>query len=101
VLPGGVAVIGDPDLYACAGDTRVADVAIGPDRSTVVTMLGADERVRLVGWAHAAISARAWSPMAGTAPVPSTYDPESGMWEVAVEIGAPGWTKVHIGVAAS
>ena len=101
VPPGGVAVIGDPDLYACAGDTRVADVAIGPDRSTVVTMLGADEHVRLVGWSKAAISARAWSPAAGTATVPSSYDPESGMWEVAVEIGAPGWTKVHIRVAAS
>jgi hypothetical protein len=64
-------------------------------------MLGADERVRLVGWSQAPISARAWSPAAGTARVPSTYDAESGMWDVAVEIGASGWTKVHIRVAAS
>ena len=67
----------------------------------MVTVLGAEERVRIVGWAEAAISAGAWSPMAGAAPVPSTYDPESGMWEVAVEIGASGWTKVHVAVVAS
>jgi hypothetical protein len=40
VLPGGVAVIGDPDLYASAGDARIAEIAIEPDGSTVVTMLG-------------------------------------------------------------
>ena len=101
ILPGGVAVIGDPDLYACAGDARVADVAIDPDGSIVVTMLGADERVHLVGWSQSAISASAWAPAAGTVQVASTYDTETGIWDLAVEIGASGWTKVHIRVAAS
>ena len=31
VLPGGIAVIGDPALYACAGDARIADVAADGD----------------------------------------------------------------------
>jgi hypothetical protein len=101
ILPGGVAVIGDPDLYACAGDARVADVAIDPDGSIVVTVLGADERVHLVGWSDAAISARAWSPAPGSTPAPSDHDSDTGMWDLAVEIGASGWTKVHIRVAAS
>jgi hypothetical protein len=101
ILAGGVAVIGDPDLYASAGDARVADVAIEPDGSTVVTMLGLNEQVHLVGWSQAAIAAHTWSPTGGRAPVPSTYDSAAGMWDLAVEIGASGWTKVHIRVAAS
>ena len=96
ILRGGLAVIGDPDLYACAGDARIADVAIGSDGSTVVTVLGAHESVRLVGWSQSAISARTWSPATGTAPIPSTYEPDTGMWELAVDIGASGWTKVHV-----
>jgi hypothetical protein len=96
MLPGGVAVIGDPDLYASAGDARIAAIAIEPDGSTVVTMLGAGEHVRLVGWSQNAISALAWSPATGTVRVPSTYEPDTGMWELAVDIGTSGWTKVHI-----
>ena len=101
MLPGGVAVIGDPDLYACAGDARIAEVAIDPDGSIVVTVLGADEHVHLVGWSQAAITARAWSPAAGSTSVPTTHDRDTGMWDLAVEVGASGWTKVHIRVAAT
>ncbi len=47
VLAGGIAVVGDPDLFVPAGDRRLADVA--PDGTVVVT--GAPgEVVRLVAW---------------------------------------------------
>ncbi|MDQ1466708.1 MAG: hypothetical protein QOH10_1123 [Actinomycetota bacterium] len=96
VLGGGIAVIGDAALYACAGDTRIADVAIGADDSAVVTVLGANERVRLTGWSAAPISAFAWSPASGATPVASTHDAGSGVWELIVAIGDAGWTRVHI-----
>jgi hypothetical protein len=54
---GDIALIGDPNLYACAGDARIADVEVA-ENGVVVTVLGADERVRLVGWSRRAIAAR-------------------------------------------
>lgn len=50
ILPGGIAVIGDPTRYATAGNTRLADVA-AVDGSVRFTVLGAGETVTIVGWA--------------------------------------------------
>jgi len=44
---GGIAVIGDPALYACAGDARIADVVVRDAGELAVTVLGAGERVGL------------------------------------------------------
>jgi hypothetical protein len=95
VLAGGLAVIGDPDVYATAGDARVADVAAEPD-GVCVTVLGAGERVRVVGWSERPISATAWSPAAESAPLAVTRDAAAGGWEVAVDVGAAGWSRLHI-----
>jgi hypothetical protein len=95
VLAGGIAVVGDPALYACAGDARIADVAV-VDQEVVVTVLGAGERVRLVGWAQAKVSIRTWSPATGSVDMEPTYEPESGAWELAVAVGDAGWIQVHI-----
>jgi hypothetical protein len=97
VLPGGIAVIGDPALYACAGDARVADVTADADgRGVTVTVLGAGERVRIVGYAERPVSARTWSPAAGHADVASTYDGSTRAWELGVDVGRAGWIKVQI-----
>jgi len=98
VLPGSLAVIGDPALYASAGDARVADIAVEGD-GVAVTVLGAVEHVRLVGWSAAPIAARAWTPAHGAADVASTHDRVTGMWELALDIDATGWVKVHIRAA--
>jgi hypothetical protein len=45
----GRAVVGDPALYATAGDTRIADVRLTAD-GLRVTVLGAGEDVELVTW---------------------------------------------------
>lgn len=95
VLRGGIAVIGDPALYACAGDSRIADVAIEAD-SIAVTVLGADERVRLIGWSQSPIRAQAWSPATGSTELDSSHDAQTGLWELELAIGAAGWAKVHI-----
>jgi hypothetical protein len=50
VLPGGLAVIGDPTRYATAGDARLASVETTGD-GVRFTVLGAGELVTIVGWA--------------------------------------------------
>ncbi len=96
VLASGLAVVGDPAVYATVGNTRVADVAVDRDRTTTVTLLGAGERVGLVGWSPAPVSALVWSPASGSAEVPSTHDPGTGRFDIGVEIGDRGWVRVHI-----
>ena len=95
VLPGDIAVIGDPALYACAGDSRVADVVVEPDGAGVtVTLLGANERVHVVGWSRQPIAARAWAPSTGASEISTTHDAATGMWALALDIGAVGWATL-------
>ncbi len=97
IVGGGLAVVGDPALYACAGDARVADVAVDErGDGVVVTVLGAGERVNLVGWSRTAVEARSWSAAGGSADVSTEYDPSSGRWDLAVDIGPAGWAKVRV-----
>jgi hypothetical protein len=96
IFPGGIAVIGDPALYACAGDARIADVVVRDAGELAVTVLGAGERVGLVGWSRSPISARAWSPATGWSAVSSSHDATSGTWRLALDVGAGGWAKLHI-----
>ncbi len=94
VSANGIAVIGDPALYACAGDARVAAVTTGDDE-TVVTLLGAGEVVRLRGWSRRPVVVRAWSPgYAAGLEVENAV--ETGAWHVDVAIAPGGWSKVHL-----
>jgi hypothetical protein len=95
VLASGVAVIGDPAAYATAGDTRLGEVETAGDESTV-TVLGANERVHVVGWSAGPIVARAWAPRAGAKPITTTHDAASGRWELAVDVPATGWVRLHL-----
>ena len=61
VFANGIAVVGDPDVYACAGDTRISAVTAADD-GIAVTVLGAGESVRLRGWSRRPVVARSWSP---------------------------------------
>lgn len=50
-LVGGVAVVGDPSLYATAGDRRISAVTAAADgQGVVVSVVGAEERVELACW---------------------------------------------------
>src|SRR5713226_2906436 len=40
--------------------------------------------------------ARAWAPSPGTARIDPSHDAGTGQWELTVDIGPPGWTRVHI-----
>ncbi|HUQ40847.1 MAG TPA: hypothetical protein VM030_11920 [Acidimicrobiales bacterium] len=51
LLSGGVAVIGDPGLYATAGDMRIGGVT-DDERGVRATVLGAEETVELVTWSR-------------------------------------------------
>ena len=94
VLRGGLAVVGDPALYACGGDTRIADVAAAGD-GVDVTVLGAGEPVRLIGTAPRPVSARILAPAADAAVV-TDYDADRSAWELELEVDAAGWTKIRI-----
>jgi len=93
VLPGAIAVLGDPALYACAGDRRVANVEVMAD-GLHVTVLGAGETVRVAGWSEGPLAATQWSAMSGATDLPVTRNVTTGAWNVDVVIGDAGWTKV-------
>ncbi len=95
VLGNGVAVVGDRDVYATAGDSRIAEVACDGDEVTI-TVLGAGETVHVVGWGVRSLAARAWAPSTGSAPVAVEHDAASGRWELAVDVPSAGWTRVHL-----
>ena len=90
-----IAVIGDPDVYATAGDSRIADVELD-EGGVAVTVLGTGERVRIVGWSARPVEARAWAPDAGSQLLGAMHDAATGRWEVPVDIPAPGWVRLHI-----
>src|SRR4029079_19255309 len=91
-----IAVVGDPALYASAGDSRVAEIALEPDGSVVFSLLGANERVRLVGWSARPVVGEAWSPSTGTVAIEDRFDAKTGQWELVAAIPAPGWTRVRL-----
>jgi len=72
---GGVAVVGDPSLYATAGDRRVGGVVplTGGDGVRVTIVGGAGESVELAGW-----------------------DEDTGIWRRSVALGDRGWATVEV-----
>ena len=96
ILPGEIAVLGDPTRYATAGDRRVAGI-----RSTAKGVgfdaLGAPgERVRVAGWAkQRPARASGWEPRGAVSPDLS-WRVAAQCWELEVELGAAGWARVEI-----
>jgi hypothetical protein len=95
VLPGRVAIIGDPALYACAGDTRIAAV-VEREGEIAVTVLGAGERITIAGWSAAPIGAHAWTPAEGARPLDVSRDVTTGRWDVTVDVPDAGWSRVRL-----
>jgi hypothetical protein len=95
-IVGELAVIGDPEVYATSGDSRVNDVELESD-GVAVTVLGANERVRIVGWSARPVVARAWAPSIGSTSLDATHDAATGKWEVAVDVPTAGWARLHVG----
>jgi hypothetical protein len=95
VLANGIAVVGDPGVYASAGDSRIADVTVDGDDVTI-TVLGPSERVRVAGWSEHALTARVWFPGSGSTEGPVARDDTSGQWEVSVEIPSSGWAQLRL-----
>jgi hypothetical protein len=94
VLDGRISVVGDPSLYACAGDARLADVEAS-DGGVVLSVLGTGEDVVIAGWSAGPIAARVWTPDGGT-PVAVSRDDSSGRWELTVGVPDAGWARVHV-----
>jgi hypothetical protein len=97
VLLDNIAIIGDAALYATAGDTRIGDVTIdAPGDGVTAVVLGAGETVTLTGWARGPLRATAWSPATGAAELPLAHNLADGRWTVTLDVGAGGWTNVHL-----
>lgn len=97
VLRGEIAIVGDPALYATAGDRRIHSIREA-DAGLAFDVVGAaGERVELVGWSGRGRPAgRAWAPT-GPAPIDVSDDPAGGgAFRLAVEIGSRGWVGVHL-----
>ncbi len=95
VFANGIAVVGDPTLYACVGDARIARITADDD-TVVVTVVGAGEHVRLCGWSRHPVTARSWSPGAGPNEFDVERDAATGRWAIAVPGHGAGWTKVYL-----
>jgi hypothetical protein len=59
-------------------------------------VLGANERVHIVGWSEQPISASSWSPAQGTRELAGSRDAATGKWDVALDVGTTGWAKLHL-----
>ena len=59
-------------------------------------MLGAGERVPIIGWSESPVSATVWSPSAGASAVDVVFDATTGVWEIAVDVGDSAWTRLTL-----
>ncbi|MEY2450200.1 MAG: hypothetical protein QOH79_3676 [Acidimicrobiaceae bacterium] len=85
ILPGGLAVIGDPSRYATAGDSRLESVD-AQDGGVRFTVLGAGELVSIVGWAD-------HPPRVGANVTLEWHDP---LWRVWARVPETGRLSVDV-----
>jgi hypothetical protein len=99
VLADGIAIIGDPAVYATAGDRRLRGVRCD-EEGTRFEVLGAPgERVTIVGWsAGRAPAARRRTP-GEVSSLDVTGGPDgAGTFLLSVHLGACGWVGVQLEV---
>ncbi len=97
LLPGELAVLGDPDRYATAGDRRLGGVWPTPE-GVALDVLGAPgERVRIVGWAaRAPASASCWEVGKGHHSAALGWDADESLWTCEVTVGESGWLRLQV-----
>jgi len=83
VLDCGIAVIGDTSKFVTTGDARV--VVSERSGGVQLTVLGANERVTITGWAAVAPT-RADGDVA--------FNASTGVWETDVDVPARGWCTI-------
>ncbi|RIL00854.1 MAG: hypothetical protein DCC71_18415 [Proteobacteria bacterium] len=96
ILPGDVAIVGDPALYATAGDRRIADVRAIAGGVRVDVLGAPGEAVRIRGWAaRRPAGAEALVPGARHA-LDVAWDAASGRFDLDVAIPAGGCVQVRV-----
>jgi hypothetical protein len=97
LLPSGLAVIGDPALYATAGDRRLRGVrALGA--AVECEVLGTPgEKVELTLWREGAggLAAELWTPAGGAAAAHPRAQ-GGGVFRLPLELGRGGFTRVRV-----
>lgn len=97
LLPGELAVIGDVDRYATAGDRRIGGVWPTPDGVGLDVVGACGERVRVVGWAaRAPASAAHWDVGSGRRAAAIEWDADTSLWSCTVAVGASGWLRLEV-----
>lgn len=97
LLPGELAVIGDPDRYATAGDRRIAAVWPTPEGVGLDVLGAPGERVRVVGWAaHAPASASHWDVGSRRRAAALEWDADASLWSCPVAVGESGWLRLEV-----
>lgn len=92
LLPAGLAVVGDPERYATAGDRRLSDVRATP-QGAAFTLLGAPgERVRIVGWAER----RPAGARAAGRPLSLDWDEAASLWRFEQALPDEGRLAVEV-----
>ena len=93
--PSGIAVIGDPTVFATVGRGRIRDVT--PIEGGVrLRVLGPGETVTVAGVAPSTVSAIART-TAGSRPL-EVVGGSGGRFDVDVEVGPQGWTQLELRV---
>ena len=94
VLDSGVAVVGDPDVFATAADRRVGRIT-ATEAGARFTFLGAGEQVPVVGWSRDGTPrARRWTTAGHDDLAVDALD--DGWWRLEVDVPATGWADVDV-----
>jgi hypothetical protein len=108
VLPGGIALVGDPRRYATAGDARLRGVRAAGAGVAFEVLGGPGERVELAGWsagplAPPRVEAGAPHPLlpAGDAEPRLERDAASGRFRLALRVPPRGRVAVELAPAAA
>src|SRR5690606_26311698 len=97
LLPGGLALVGDPDRYATAGDQRLAEVRATPAGVACDVLGAAGEAQTIAGWAERRpAAAHAWSPAAGRRPLAAAWDPDTQVWSLELALPETGWLALEV-----
>ncbi|MCZ7617994.1 MAG: hypothetical protein M5U32_06650 [Myxococcota bacterium] len=97
ILSTELAVIGDVDRYATAGDRRLGRVMETPDGVSCDVLGAPEEQVHLVGWAaREPAAALRWDVGSGRAAVPLAWDAAGSLWSCVVAIGPSGWLRLEV-----